>query len=54
MIGKVRLLTSKMFFSVKKEISYRIDNMDPYTVTKSKKKNQNAFNLKLKLANPQV
>lgn len=42
-----------MFFSVKKEISHRMDNVDPYTVIKSKK-TQNAFNLKLKLGNPQM
>lgn len=40
-----------MFFSVKKEISHRMDNVDPYTVIKSKK-TQNAFNLKL--GNPQL
>ena len=42
-----------MFFSVKMEISHRMDNVDPYTVIKSKK-TQNAFNLKLKLGNPQL
>ena len=45
MIGKVRLLTSKMFFSVKKEISHRIDNVDPYTVTKSKTKKKTKMHL---------
>ena len=53
MIKKVRLLTWKMFFSVKKEISHRMDNVDPYTVIKSKK-TQNVLYLKLKLGNPQM
>lgn len=42
-----------MFFSVKKEISHRMDNVDPYTVIKSKK-TQNVLYLKLKLGNPQM